>query len=106
MEKLKKIVLIISGPVVLFIELVALFIHLFTPVNTRPWLIGGLIVFFVVFVPLYSYEYLRQEFGKTDKSISFNKHKSRTEWRGGNIHGKVPTKSKAPGKYFNKNSTR
>ncbi|KJF42031.1 hypothetical protein [Draconibacterium sediminis] len=107
MEKLKKIVLIIAGPGVLFVELVALFIHLFTSVNARPWLIGGLIVFFVVFIPLYSYEYFRQEFGKTDKkSISFNKNKSRTEWRGGNIHGKVPTKTKAPGKYFNKNSTR
>jgi len=107
MEKLKKIVLIIAGPGVLFVELVALFIHLFTSVNARPWLIGGLIIFFVVFIPLYCYEYFRQEFGKADKkSISFNKNKSRTEWRGGNIHGKVPTKTKAPGKYFNKNSTR
>nr|WP_319570913.1 hypothetical protein [uncultured Draconibacterium sp.] len=106
MEKLKKIVLIVSGPVVLFVELVALFIHLFTPVNMRSWLIGGLIVFFVIFIPLYAYEYFRQEFGKKDKSISFNKNKSRTEWSGGNIHGKVPTKTKAPGNYFNKNSTR
>lgn len=106
MEKLKKIVLIIAGPGVLFFELVALFIHLFTAVNARSWLIGGLIVFFVVFVPLYCYEYFRQEFGKADKkSISFNKNKSRTEWRGGNIHGKVPTKTKAPGKFFNQNST-
>ena len=107
MEKLKKIILIIAGPGVLLVELVALFIHLFTSNNTRPWLIGGLIVFFVVFVPLYCYEYFRQEFGKADnKSISFNKNKGRTEWRGGNIHGKVPTKTKAPGKFFNKNSTR
>lgn len=106
MEKLKKIVLYIAGPGVLFVEVVALFIHLFTSTNTRSWLIGGGIVFFVVFVPLYSYEYFKQEFGKADKSISFNKNKSRTEWRGGNIHGKVPTKTKVPGKYFNKNSTR
>lgn len=90
----------------MFFELVALFIHLFTPANMRPWLIAGLIVFFVGFIPLYSYEYFRQEFGKDDKkSMSFTtKNKSRTEWRGGNIHGKVPTKSKTPGKYFNKNS--
>ncbi|MDX8339156.1 hypothetical protein SLH46_08200 [Draconibacterium sp. IB214405] len=101
MEKIKKIVLYISGPGVLFFELVALFIHLFTPVNTRPWLIGGLVVFFVVFLPLYSVEYFRQEFKKNDKkAISFGKNKGRTEWRGGNIHGKVPTKTEGPGKLF------
>lgn len=101
MERFKKIVLYVAGPGVLFFELVALFIHLFTSTNTRPWLIGGLVVFFVVFVPLYSVEYFRQEFKKADKKpISFSKNKERTEWRGGNIHGKVPTKTKAPGKYF------
>ena len=90
-----------AGPGVLFFELVALFIHLFTSTNTRPWLIGGIVVFFVVFVPLYSVEYFRQEFKKADKKpISISKNKERTEWRGGNIHGKVPTKTKAPGKYF------
>ncbi len=103
MEKLKKIVLYISGPGVLFVELVALFLHLFTSANTRPWLIGGLIVFFVVFVPLYYYEYFRQEFRKEDKkTISFGKNKGHTEWRGGNIHGKIPTKTEAPGKIFKK----
>lgn len=106
MENLKKIILYITGPGVLFFELVALFVHLFTPLNARSWLIGGLIVFFVVFIPLYSYEYFRQEFGKEDKKpISFNKNKGRTEWRGGNIHGKIPTKTNTPGNYFNKKST-
>ncbi|QIA07785.1 hypothetical protein [Draconibacterium halophilum] len=100
-EKLKKIILYITGPGVLFVELIALFVHLFTPTNTRTWMIGGLFVFFVGFVPLYCYEYFRQEFGKEDKkSIRFNKKSGRTEWRGGNIHGKIPTKTKTHGKYF------
>ncbi|WP_347838133.1 hypothetical protein [uncultured Draconibacterium sp.] len=103
MENLKKIVLNVSGPGVLFFELVALFIHLFTEKNTKPFLVGGLVVFFVVFIPLYSVEYFRQEFKKEDaKKITFRKPKNRVEWRGGNIHGKVPTKTQAPGKFFNK----
>jgi len=102
MEKTKKIILLIAGPGVLFVEAVALFIHLFTSANTRPWLIGGLVVFFVVFIPFYSVEYFRQEF-KNDKkkSIRFRKSNTRTEWRGGNIHGKIPYKEERPGKLFN-----
>ena len=104
MERIKKIVLYIAGPGVLFVELVALFIHLFTTTNTKSWMVAGFIIFMVVFVPLYSYEYFRQNFkdDKSKKSIHFNRSGSRTEWEGGNIHGKTPTKVKRPGRFFNK----
>ena len=101
MQKLKKTILIIAGPGVIVLEAVALFIHLFTTVNAKPWIIGGLIVFFVVFVPLYTIEYFRQEFKKDDrKKVHFKRTHGRTEWRGGNIHGKVPHKSEKPGRLF------
>jgi len=101
-DKIKKTVLLIAGPGVLLVEAIALFIHLFTSTNTKPWLIGGLLVFFVVFVPLYSYEYFRQEF-KKDKSrtIRFHRKNARLDWHGGNIHGKVPKEEKRPGSMFN-----
>ena len=103
MEKLKKIVLSIAGPGVVIVEVVAIFIHLFTSGNAKPWIIGGLIVFFVVFVPLYSVEYFRQNFkSENSKSVQFKKKKTRTEWEGGNIHGKIPKESERPGKIFNK----
>ncbi|MBN1985179.1 MAG: hypothetical protein JW761_02685 [Prolixibacteraceae bacterium] len=103
MKNLKKVVLYISGPGVVAMEVVALFIHLFTGKNARFWIIGGLIVFFVVFIPLYSIEYFRQNF-KREKSklVQFKKKKSRTEWEGGNIHGKTPTNVDRPGRIFNK----
>ncbi len=93
--------MLVAGPGVLLMEAVALFIHIFASANVRPWLIGGLIVFFVVFIPLYSFEYFRQEF-KNDKkkSIRFKKDNTRIEWRGGNIHGKIPYKESRPGKLF------
>lgn len=104
MERIKKIILYLSGPVVVVVELVALFIHLFTSTNTKSWMIGGFIIFMVVFVPLYSVEYFRQNFksDKSGKSIQFKRNKSRTEWEGGNIHGKTPIKVDRPGKLFNK----
>jgi uncharacterized membrane protein required for colicin V production len=103
MEKLKKTVLMVSGPGVILLEAVALFMHLFTSVNAKPWIIAGLFVFFLVFIPLYAIEYFKQEFKKdTSKKIEFKKKKTRTEWRGGNIHGKIPTQEKRPGKLFNK----
>lgn len=93
----------ISGPGVILVELIALFIHLFTPVNTKSWLVGGAAVFFVVFIPLYSIEYFRQEFSKTEKKRTLiKKRNTRTEWEGGNIHGKVPTETERLGKMFNK----
>lgn len=101
MEKLKKIVLYISGPGVLLFELIVLFIHLFTPNNTKAFMVAGLFVFFVVFIPLYAYEYFRQEFSKKEKGkLQFKKDKKRKEWRGGNIHGKVPSDTQTPGKLF------
>ncbi|NCB09324.1 MAG: hypothetical protein EOM73_14310, partial [Bacteroidia bacterium] len=62
MEKLKKTILYISGPGVLFVEIIAVFVQLFTSANAKPWIIGGLLVFFIVFLPLYSIEYFRQNF--------------------------------------------
>ncbi len=104
MEKLKKIVLYIAGPGVVIVEVVAIFVHLFTRGNARGWIIGGLVVFLLVFIPLYSVEYFRQNFNneKNRKSVSFKKKKRRTEWEGGNIHGKVPRESERPGKWINK----
>jgi amino acid transporter len=103
MERLKKIVLMISGPVVLGVVLIALFIQIFTLTNARPVIIGGLIVFFIVFIPLYAFEYFRQEFKneKRKKDIRFKRNNKRTEWEGGNIHGKVPKEVDRPGKLFN-----
>ena len=103
MKKFKKIVLYISGPGMVLLEFVALFIHFFTAANARPWIIGGLIVFFVVFIPLYSIEYFRQNFRNDGdkKTVQFKKRNTRTEWEGGNIHGKTPTEVKRPGNFFN-----
>ncbi len=102
MEKLKKTVLMITGPGVVLVEIVAIFIHIFTLANAKPWIIGGLIVFFVIFIPLYSIEYFRQNFKdkKDNRNIQFKKRNTRTEWEGGNIHGKVPKETERPGKIF------
>ncbi|MEN8117252.1 MAG: hypothetical protein ABFS16_09750 [Bacteroidota bacterium] len=103
MQTIKKIVLYVTGPGVIAFEAVVLFIHLFTPTDTKPWIIGGLFVFFLVFIPLYSVEYFRQNFGKEEyKKIRFKKRNKRTEWEGGNIHGKTPTEVERPGRLFNK----
>ncbi len=104
MEKLKKTIMYIAGPGVVIVEIVAIFVHLFTGGNARPWIIGGLLVFFVVFIPLYSIEYFRQNFrnDKNKKSVQFKRKKTRMEWEGGNIHGKTPTEVDRPGKIFNK----
>lgn len=104
MQRAKKIILYIAGPGVLFVELVALFIHLFTTTNTKSWMVVGFIIFMVVFVPLFSVEYFRQNFkdNKSKKSVHFKRDGSRTEWEGGNIHGKTPTKIDRPGRFFKK----
>ena len=102
MKKLKKIILLIAGPGVLLVEAVALFVHLFTSANAKPWIISGLIVFFVVFIPLYSVEYFKQQFrDDRDKKVHFKRKRGRTEWRGGNIHGKVADESEKPGRLYN-----
>ena len=94
----------IAGPGVIIVEIIAIFVHLFTSGNARPWIVGGLLVFFVVFIPLYSIEYFRQNFknDKNKKNIQFKRKKNRTEWEGGNIHGKIPKETERPGKMFNK----
>ncbi|MFV0590725.1 MAG: hypothetical protein ACK5M7_05025 [Draconibacterium sp.] len=103
MTKLKTIVLMLSGPGVLLVEAVAIFIQLFTAHNAKPVIIGGVVVFFLVFIPLYSVEYFRQEFQhEKKKDLHFKRKNTRTEWRGGNIHGKVPYEEKKTGKFFDK----
>ncbi len=103
MKKLKKTVLMIAGPGVFLVEAVAIFVHLFTSTNAKPWIVGGLWVFFLVFIPLYSIEYFRQEFKKEDKkTMQFKKREKRTEWGGGNVHGTTPKGVQRPGKLFKK----
>lgn len=100
-KKIKKIVLLIAGPGMLFVELLALFIHIFTASDAKPWIIGGMVVFFVIFIPLYAIEYFKNNFRDEKKSnIQFKKRNTRTEWEGGNIHGKTPTEVSRPGKLF------
>ena len=93
----------ITGPGIVAVELIVVFIHLFTPLNAKPLIIAGLVVLFIVFLPLYSVEYFKQNF-KNDpsgRSVRFRKRNIRQGWEGGNIHGKTPTKSTQPGKLFN-----
>lgn len=104
MEKLKKTILLIAGPGILLVELVVIFIHIFTTVNTKPIIVAGFIIMLIIFVPLYSFEYFKQNFKekKNRKHIHFKKDNSRIEWEGGNIHGKIPQKKERPGRYFKK----
>lgn len=91
----------IAGPGVILIEAVAVFIHLFTSADTKPWIVGGLVVFFLVFIPLFSVEYFRQEFQKENrKTVRFKKKNKRTEWGGGNVHGATPKEAPRAGKLF------
>ena len=93
----------VAGPGVLLVEAVAIFVHFFTECNAKPVIIGGLVVFFLIFIPLYSIEYFRQEFQyDRRKDLHFKRKNTRIEWRGGNIHGKVPHEEEKPGKFFNK----
>ena len=85
----------------MLVEAVALFIHLFTTNNAKPWITGGLVIFFIVFIPLYSIEYFRQEFKKGDrKKISFRKKNTRTEWHGEIYMEQYPAKKKGPVNYL------
>ena len=105
MEKLKKTILLVTGPGILAVELIAIFIHLFTTTNTKPIIIAGLIIFFLIFIPMYSVEYFKQNFkdDKPSRIIRFKNKNQRQGWEGGNIHGKTPSKTTQPGKLFNKN---
>jgi hypothetical protein len=49
-------------------------------------------------------EYFREETRKEkqDRKFQFNKRNSRIEWEGGNIHGKTPTRTERPGRFFNR----
>lgn len=102
MKNVKKIILLIAGPGVLAIEIVALFVHLFAERDTKPVMVALAVVFFVVFIPLYSYEYFKQEFSKPaeKKRVLFKRKNERLEWEGGNIKGKVPKKHPGPGRLF------
>ena len=104
MKKPKIALLLIAGPGVIAFEFVAIYIHLLTSINMKPWIIGGLIIFFVVFIPLFSVEYFKQNFKKSkeNKSIQFRKGNRRIEWEGGNIHGKIPKEVERPGNFFKK----
>jgi hypothetical protein len=104
MEKVKKVVLYVAGLGMGLVVLVALFFQIFTTINAKSWIIGALIIFVLVFVPVYFVEYFRQNLkeSKTSKPIHFKKRETRTEWEGGNIHGKTPVKTKRPGRFFRK----
>ncbi len=69
MYKLKKTVLLISGPGILLVEIVAIFIQIFTTINAKPWIVGGFLIMLIVFVPLYSVEYFRQNFNGKNRKI-------------------------------------
>jgi len=85
-----------------FVILTALFLQFFSEINAMAWIIGALIVFFIIFIPVYFVEYFRQNLKESDnkKPLYFKKRDTRTEWEGGNIHGKIPTQTKRPGKFF------
>ncbi len=53
---LKKVILFATGPGAILVLGVSLFIHLFTEKNTMVWVIASVIIFFVVFLPLYTIE--------------------------------------------------
>ncbi len=93
----------LAGPGAILVVLIALFVHIFTSIDAKPWIIGGLVVFFFGFLPLYSVEYFRQEFqADIKKRILFKRANKRTEWGGGNVHGTTPKTVKRHGKIFKK----
>lgn len=104
MNKFKKILMYISGPGMVLVEVIAIFIQIFTEGNARSWMIGAFVIFIVVFIPLYFVEYYKQNLREAHKRkpFQFNKRNTRTEWVGGNIRGKVPKEVERPGKLFQK----
>lgn len=105
MKNLKKTILYISGPGVLIYEAVVLFIHLFTPTDAKTYIVAGLLVFFIIFIPLYFIEYYKQNMmeSKNKKAtVQFKDRGKRTEWGGGNVHGRTPTEIKRSGRFFNR----
>jgi hypothetical protein len=91
---IKKILLYLSGPGVILYLGIILFIHLFIGKDMIVWMIPAFIVLFVVFIPLYAMEKFRQTDRRSrerDRTMQFSEKYRRTEWEGGNIHGKLPT---------------
>ena len=64
------------------------------------------LTFFIVFIPLYSVEFFKQNLKNEppSRTMGFKSKNERYGWEGGNIHGKTPTKTTQPGKLFNKNN--
>ncbi|MBN1820982.1 MAG: hypothetical protein JXR31_01685 [Prolixibacteraceae bacterium] len=96
---IKKILLYISGPGVILYLGIVLFIHMFKGKNMISWMIPAIVVFFVVFLPLFAIEkfkYNDRHSREKNSHIQFSDKNRRIEWEGGNIHGKVPKKTKGP----------
>lgn len=97
---IKKILLYLTGPGVVLYLGVILFIHLFAGKNMISWMIPAFVVFFVVFLPLFAFEKFKHNdkvSRENGRNIQFGEKNRRTEWEGGNIHGRIPKKSKGPG---------
>jgi len=97
---IKKILLYLTGPGVILYLSIVLFIHIFHGINMIPWMIPAFVVFFVVFIPLFVAEKYKQDERRSrdkDRPIQFSDKTRRTEWEGGNIHGKVPKRSEGRG---------
>jgi len=63
-------------------------------------MIPAIVVFFVIFLPVYSIENFKNQDKKSREKkgdIRFSEKYKRTEWEGGNIHGKVLSKKDRPG---------
>ncbi len=93
MNLTKKIILLVTGPGAIAVIGIALFVHLFTEADGMNWIIGALVVFFVVFIPIYvveNFKYNDQKMKRSNPGIQFSEKNKRIEWEGGNIHGKTP----------------
>jgi len=97
---IKRILLYATGPGAIFYLGIVLFIHLFGGKNMIGWMIPAIVIFFVVFLPLFAVEKFRHDDRKSRDSkseIQFSEKNRRTEWEGGNIHGKTPHHPKGRG---------
>lgn len=95
----KKIILYVTGPGAILYLGVVLYIHIFLGKNMIFWIIPALVILCVVFFPLFVIEKFRhndQKSRERNPNIRFQEKNSRIEWRDGNIHGKVPRKTKGP----------
>jgi heme/copper-type cytochrome/quinol oxidase subunit 2 len=93
---LKKIILYLTGPGAIIYLGVVFFIHLFTDKSMLLWMIPALIVFFLVFLPVYAIENFKHNDRKSRENnpdIQFGKNNSHIKSEGGNIHGHVSEKT-------------